>query len=105
MKAGKDRAWCGAAAMLGWAIWLSLGTGCAASRAHIDKAVRADKGTTGRNVGVADTYLVGCPDVVEIQVAGRPDLTGPQGIGPDGCIELGKRGRLHIEGETLSAIT
>jgi protein involved in polysaccharide export with SLBB domain len=53
-----------------------------------------------RGLGVAEHYAVGCPDVLEIAVAGRPDLTGRRAIGPDGQVDLGRAGSVRVEGRT-----
>jgi polysaccharide export outer membrane protein len=58
----------------------------------------SDRDTTTRNRGVPEHYQVGCPDVLSVQVAGRPDLTVPLTVGPDGRIELGDYGKLRVEG-------
>src|SRR5438093_9926680 len=50
--------------------------GCAAGRSHLDQALRADQGDPVRNESVAEQYAVACPDVLELAVAGRPDLNG-----------------------------
>jgi protein involved in polysaccharide export with SLBB domain len=65
----------------------------------------ADKGTTSRNQGVVQAYHVFCPDVLLIQVTGRPELSGRRAIDPDGRIDLGKLGRLRIEGRSLPQVT
>jgi protein involved in polysaccharide export with SLBB domain len=49
-------------------------------------------------MGVPDQYLLGCPDVVEVKVIGRPDLGGCHTIGADGRIALGPLGRVRVEG-------
>jgi protein involved in polysaccharide export with SLBB domain len=66
----------------------------------VDEALLADPGTATRNEGVAEHYPVGCPDVLELGVAGRPDLTGPRTIGADGEIDLGVAGSVRVQGRT-----
>jgi len=73
--------------------------GCLSHR-HLDQALLADRGASARNQGVAETYTLGCPDLVEISVAGRPDVSGRQTIGPDGRIPLHHAGPFRIEGQT-----
>jgi polysaccharide export outer membrane protein len=64
----------------------------------------ADRGRATRNQGVAEHYLVGCPDVLEIQVSGRPDWSGRYTVGPDGRIDLELLGRPRVEGRPLPEI-
>src|SRR5262249_14387724 len=69
-------------------------------RSHVERSLMADRGTTTRNEGVAEHYTVGCPDVLEVRVSNRPDLSGRQTVGPDGRIELAALGRQRGEGHT-----
>ncbi len=84
---------------------LVLAAGCAADRSHVDRALRADKGTAARSQGIAELYTVHCPDVLQVTVADRPDLSGRQTIGPDGRIDLGSAGRPRVEGRTIAEVT
>jgi len=52
-----------------------------------------------------EVYRVGCPDVLEVQIEGRPELSGRRCVGPDGRIDLGGLGRLRVEGQAISDIT
>ncbi len=70
----------------------------------MDQALLNNPGAEARNRHVAECYLVHCPDVLEVTVAGRPDLSGRRVIGPDGRIDLGE-GRLRVEGRTLPECT
>jgi protein involved in polysaccharide export with SLBB domain len=74
--------------------------GCIGGRNHMDQALLADRGTADRNQGVAENYTLGFPDVVEVVVAGRPDVIGQQAIGPDGRINLAAAGPVRVEGQT-----
>lgn len=49
-------------------------------------------------------YQVHCPDVLELNVPGAPDLCGTQRVGPDGRLNLGARGRLRVEGRTAPEV-
>jgi protein involved in polysaccharide export with SLBB domain len=75
-------------------------TGCAGGAPHVDQALLADRGGGPRNEGVAEHYTIGCPDVLDIAVAGHPELAGRQTIGPDGMVKLGNAGTLRVEGRT-----
>ncbi len=48
----------------------------------------------------AEAYRLGEGDVITLQVWDRPDLSGPQTIGPDGAITLPVAGTLSIAGMT-----
>jgi polysaccharide export outer membrane protein len=41
---------------------------------------------------------VGCPDVLQVSVTGRPDLDVSRPISPDGRIDIGPLGRVRVEG-------
>jgi len=78
--------------------------GCVANRPQLDHALMADKGAPVRNEGVAEDYTVGCPDVIELLVEGRPELNGRRTVDPDGCMALETLGRLRVEGLRLPEI-
>jgi protein involved in polysaccharide export with SLBB domain len=80
---------------------LCLVAGCALAQPHLDQALMATAGGDLRNEGVDECYVVHCPDVVEIRVAGRRDLSGRRTVAPDGRIDLGNVGRLRVEGRTV----
>lgn len=89
--------------------WLGLGlcllSGCALTRPPVDQALLADGGRAAREAGVAENYLVECPDVLEVAIERRPQLpAGQRTIGPDGCIDLGSLGKLRVEGHTLPQV-
>jgi polysaccharide export outer membrane protein len=77
--------------------------GCAKDRAIVEKNLMAQL-SSERNEGVAERYRAGCPDVLEILVPQRPEFSGRHVIGPDGRIDLGEYGKLHIEGKTTPEI-
>lgn len=70
----------------------------------MDQAVKADPGGPARNEGVAGQYLVRCPDVLEVAVAGRPDLTGRIAVAADGRLDLEAAGRPRVEGLTVAEV-
>jgi protein involved in polysaccharide export with SLBB domain len=82
---------------------LSLG-GCVHADRHVEKKLLADRGPQGGGVAVAESYLVACPDVLEVAVAGRPDLGWRSPVAPDGCADLGPLGRPRVEGKTVAGI-
>jgi len=83
---------------------VSLLVGCASGPPRFDQALLADQGTDVRNQGVVQAYRVFCPDVLEIRIAGRPDLSGWRAIDAEGRIDLGRLGRLRVEGHTAPQV-
>jgi polysaccharide biosynthesis/export protein len=88
----------GRAARVALALVLGLLGGCAWGRPHLDEALLAEAGRADRNQGVADHYLVGCPDVLDVTAQGHPDWSGPHTVKADGRIGLGRLGRVRVEG-------
>jgi protein involved in polysaccharide export with SLBB domain len=80
--------------------------GCAAEQHQIvNKNLMVDKLPMGRNAGVAEHYQVACPDVLEIAVVGRKEFNGHYHVEPDGRINLGRYGRLRVQGRALADIS
>lgn len=91
----------------GWRIltlWLVLSAGCASAGPHLDRDLQANKPRMEPDPQVAACYAVGFPDVLEIRVAGRPELSGLKDVGADGRIDLGDLGRLRVDGKTTSEV-
>jgi protein involved in polysaccharide export with SLBB domain len=93
-----------AACLLLLALALGLVAGCATTQPQVDKSLMADRGGLARNEGVADRYLIGCPDVLEVVVAGRPELAARGQVGADGCADLGALGKPRVEGRTAPEV-
>jgi protein involved in polysaccharide export with SLBB domain len=70
----------------------------------MDQAVKADQGGPVRNQGVAEQYLVRCPDVLDIDISARPELNGRAAIGPDGRLDRDDLGGPRVEGQTCAEI-
>jgi protein involved in polysaccharide export with SLBB domain len=70
----------------------------------VKKSLRGDQPVAERMAGVAEHYGVGCPDVLEIAVRGRQEFAGNYLVEPDGCINLGRYGRLRVQGRVLADI-
>jgi protein involved in polysaccharide export with SLBB domain len=64
----------------------------------------ANRGSEVRNQGVAELYVVRCPDVLEVYVAGRNEAGGGRAVGLDGQVDLGPLGRLRVEGLTVPEV-
>jgi len=82
---------------------LAFAPGCAKDRASVEKNLMAQQSALSRQ-DVADRYRVGCPDLLEVTIPNRPELSGKQKIGPDGRIDLSDYGKLRIEGRTVPEI-
>jgi protein involved in polysaccharide export with SLBB domain len=54
---------------------------------------------------VAPDYPVCFPDVLDVEVPGRPDCSGPRLVYPDGRLDLGKAGEVFAEGCTAGELT
>jgi protein involved in polysaccharide export with SLBB domain len=86
--------------------WLGLLFGLLAGCATtptLDRALRAPNDPAAER-RAAEGYTVACPDALDLSVPGRPDLTGREVVGPDGCIALGGLGRLRVEGHGTAEI-
>jgi polysaccharide biosynthesis/export protein len=83
---------------------VSLLVGCASGPPRFDQSLMADQGAAERNQGVIQAYHVFCPDVLEIRIAGQPDLSGWRAIDAEGRIDLGRLGKLRVEGRSLSQV-
>ncbi|MFO0964484.1 MAG: polysaccharide biosynthesis/export family protein [Gemmataceae bacterium] len=78
--------------------------GCTGERAAVERKLLADKGDPMRREGVFEHYVVQCPDVIELRVSFRPELSKNYRVAADGCIDLGDYGRLRVEGKTPAGI-
>lgn len=83
---------------------LCLLAGCVTGRPALDRALRGEKFTATRPHEVSRAYAVACPDLLELAIAGRPELDGRREVGTDGRINLGMLGRLRVEGRGLEEI-
>ncbi len=97
----------------GFGLWLGLVVGCAGERPALDRTLRASRNapspTSTRDTvpapdDVRRQYVVRCPDVLDVRVEGRPDLTGRRTIGPDGRIDLGTGTSLRVEGRPVAEV-
>jgi protein involved in polysaccharide export with SLBB domain len=87
----------------GWGRWLlaaalGLTAGCVGGRSRFEQALLADRAPAGHGGEAAALYVVHCPDVLELNVVGRPEWDGPRRVGPDGFIGLEDAGPLRVDG-------
>ena len=71
--------------------------GCAGDRAAVERNLMARQPD---HEGVAESYRLACPDVIDLDVAQRTEFTGRYEIAADGRINLGDYGKPRIEGRT-----
>jgi polysaccharide biosynthesis/export protein len=86
-------------------------SGCVSNSGHLGKELMADRSVAQRNQGLTETYLVGFPDVLDIQVSDHPEIGRVCVIGPDGRIDVspaapGPRSpdRIRVEGKSLAEV-
>ena len=93
---------------IGLFAWLGLlliqGAGCTSQRPWVDRALMAQSTPPGERTLMAAEYLVGCPDLLEIKIAGRPELSGTQEVAGDGRISATNGERIHVEGLSTSDV-
>jgi len=82
---------------------LAATAGCASNRPRVDAALRASRPLTGP-ASPAAAYSVTCPDLLDVQVYGHPEWSGPHEIGADGCIVLAEVSPLRVEGLTPAQV-
>ena len=94
----------GRAARGAWPLLLCLLAGCAWGQVHLDQALLAEAGRAGRDQGVADQYLVGCPDVLDVTVEGHPAWRAPHTVKAYRRLGLARLGRVRVEGLAVPEI-
>jgi len=88
-----------------WLVLLTSVLGCANDQQTVvKKNLMGEKLTAERMAGVAEHYQVGCPDVLEIAVANRPEFNGNYFVEPDGRINLGQYGGMRVQDRMLADI-
>lgn len=94
----------------GWTIALAalcvVQAGCRSNphRASVEKNLFSSPTTAAEKQAVAESYRVSCPDVLQIRVAKRPEFDAPQTVAPDGSLDLGRYGKIRVEGLTLPLV-
>ncbi len=77
--------------------------GCAGQRGNVEKKLMTEPSPAEHARSVAESYRVGCPDVLEVRIAQRPGLAVRTIVGPDGCVRLpADLGDLRVEGRTIA---
>jgi protein involved in polysaccharide export with SLBB domain len=78
--------------------------GCIHTHPKVTKQLMADQRPNAPGPDLASTYLVLCPDVIEVTVIDRPDLRVRAAVGPDGRADLGDLGKPRVEGRPAAKI-
>jgi protein involved in polysaccharide export with SLBB domain len=91
------------------ACWLLVlvETGCVANQGPMNQALLTNRPGSATQSAARDQYCVRCPDILEVEAAGRPDLAVKQAVDVAGRLdlgELGERGPLRVEGRTTVEI-
>src|SRR5436190_9941236 len=81
-------------------LFLVLCGGCRSVRPQVQAALATPSAGPTTAAALA-SYTVACPDVLDLSVPGRPELTGRVPVDPDGAIGL-PLGRLHVDGLTAA---
>ncbi len=81
-----------------------LTAGCAGQRPWVDRALMAEPTSTATLNSTAAEYLVSCPDLLEIEVSGRPELNNTQEIAGDGRIKAADGERVRVEGLSAAEV-
>src|SRR5947209_6126973 len=81
------------------AVIVAVVAGCAGNRPQLQKALLADTGAAARSHQAGATYLAACPDLLEVLVDKRPDLSGRRQVGLDGRIRLSAAVQPRVEGK------
>ena len=83
---------------------LGLSAGCAADGPRLEQALLADGDPAALGADRDARYIVHCPDLLELEAAGRPESGGEREVGADGRIPAPDGGRLHADGLTTAEI-
>ncbi|MBI2804924.1 MAG: polysaccharide biosynthesis/export family protein [Planctomycetes bacterium] len=103
MKTGPPRSRWGFLGSLLAMLLLLCAPGCILDRVNVERNLMSQRNGIPP-AEVASRYRVGCPDVLELTVAQRPELSGRHTIKVDGRIDLGDYGNLRIEGQTVPEV-
>lgn len=83
------------------ALLLAFAAGCIKDRAAIEKSLMTPPAAEAAQAAL-ECYRVACPDIIEVEIAERPEFTGRYEIGADGRIKLGDYGNPRLEGRLLA---
>jgi protein involved in polysaccharide export with SLBB domain len=75
--------------------------GCATTDAQIERALRTDRNPAAHAKNVDVLYRLRCPDTIDVQIEGRPALSGTHPIDPDGRVRLAGDMAVLVSGKTV----
>ena len=78
--------------------------GCLISRDRLHKSLLADKNPAAHSRDLEAHYQIRPPDVLALEIQGRPADSGPRPVGLDGRITLHGDARVLVEGKTTPDI-
>jgi protein involved in polysaccharide export with SLBB domain len=78
--------------------------GCLHTHHRVSKKLMAEPVSSDGDASLAETYLVGCPDVLEVTIADRPESSRRAAVNVNGRLDLGSLGQPRVEGRTTPAI-
>jgi protein involved in polysaccharide export with SLBB domain len=78
--------------------------GCCSTGAQVDQNLMAYRGIYQPGSGVTESYVVVCPDVLDLVFDNHPELSGLHPIGVDGRLDLEPLGRPRVEGQSTQEI-
>jgi protein involved in polysaccharide export with SLBB domain len=81
-----------------------LQAGCGIGKAHVDQSLLTHRRTPGGSAKLAELYVVRFPDVLKVQIEGRPSLSGERAVTVEGKVELAPGDGIRVEGKTPPAI-
>jgi polysaccharide export outer membrane protein len=84
--------------------WLIVLPGCRCPCEEVRQELTHGKPVADPRVTPALAYRVGCPDVLIVAVAGKPEWGGRREVQPSGCIDLGSLGAIRVEGLTTDEV-
>jgi protein involved in polysaccharide export with SLBB domain len=74
--------------------------GCWFHREHVRQALRDKANPSPPAATAAQPYRIGCPDLLEVAVEGRPECSGVVEVQANGCVDLGRLGGVRLENLT-----
>jgi protein involved in polysaccharide export with SLBB domain len=83
---------------------LCLVAGCADHCARVRQELMSDRAVPAGERTASQPYRIGFPDVLEVMVEGRPELSGTFDVQANGCIDLGLMGGARVEGRSTQEI-
>lgn len=86
-----------------WGLGLALLAGCAGSRGGLHQTLQADRNPAAHARDLDLHYEVRYPDVLAVEVRGRPDLSGPRPVSLDGLVSLGPE-RIPADGRSPAQV-